>query len=166
MPVYEFYCSACNTLFNFFSARIDTTARPACPRCGRAELDRRPARFATLRHAGEDEPDPLDELDDDRMAGAMEALADELAGAEDEEDPRQLGRLMRRFGEVSGLALGPKMEEMIRRLEAGEDADAVEDEMGDEFGEEGEGLDELFQLRKAITRRRRRPRVDENLYFM
>jgi hypothetical protein len=58
------------------------------------------------------------------------------------------------------------MEEMIRRLEAGEDADAVEDEMGDEFGEEGEGLDELFQLRKAITRRRRRPRVDENLYFM
>ncbi len=166
MPVYEFYCSACNTLFNFLSPRIDTATCPACPRCGRPELERRPARFSTLKHSGDEEPDPLDELDDARMAGAMESLADELAGAEDSEDPRQLGRLMRRFGEVSGLAVGPKMEEMIRRLEAGEDPDAVEDEMGDEFGEKGEGLEEMFQLRKAVGRRRRRPRVDENLYFM
>jgi putative FmdB family regulatory protein len=166
MPVYEFYCSACNTIFNFFSPRVDTTARPACPRCARPDLERRPARFAMLRHAGEEEPDPLDQLDEQRMAGAMEALADELAGAEDEEDPRKLGRLMRRFGEVSGLTLGPRMEEMIRRLEAGEDPDAVEGEMGDELGAEDEGLDELFQFRKAVARRRRRPRVDENLYFM
>ncbi len=166
MPVYEFYCSACNTLFSFFSSRIDTTARPACPRCARPELERRPARFSTLKHTGDDEPDPLDELDETRMAGAMESLADELAGAEDEEDPRQLGRLMRRFGAASGLSLGPRMEEMVRRLEAGEDPDDVEEEMGDDLGEEGEGLDELFQFKKAVARRRRRPRVDQTLYFM
>ncbi len=166
MPIYEFYCRPCHTLFSFFTSRIDTGARPPCPRCGAAELERRPARFATLRHAGEEEPDPLGDLDEQRMAGVMESLADELAGAEDEEDPRQLARLMRRFGEASGLALGPRMEEMIRRLEAGEDPDALEDEMGDDFGEDDEGLEDFFQLKRAAAHRRRRPRVDENLYFL
>ncbi len=40
MPVYEFYCPDCHTIFNFFSRRVNTAARPACPRCERPELER------------------------------------------------------------------------------------------------------------------------------
>ncbi|HEX2163558.1 MAG TPA: zinc ribbon domain-containing protein, partial [Thermoanaerobaculia bacterium] len=48
MPIYELYCADCDTLFNFFSSRVDTTTHPTCPRCGRRTLERRPARFAAL----------------------------------------------------------------------------------------------------------------------
>ncbi|MCK4728291.1 MAG: zinc ribbon domain-containing protein, partial [Desulfobacterales bacterium] len=33
MPIYEFYCEDCNTIFNFFSRSVNTTKRPPCPRC-------------------------------------------------------------------------------------------------------------------------------------
>ncbi|XCN71926.1 MAG: FmdB family zinc ribbon protein [Candidatus Electrothrix aestuarii] len=35
MPIYEFYCQDCNTIFNFFSSRINTEKRPDCPKCGK-----------------------------------------------------------------------------------------------------------------------------------
>ena len=49
----------------------------------------------------------------------------------DENDPRQLGALMRRMSEVSGESLDPAMEEAVRRLESGEDPEKIEDDMGD-----------------------------------
>jgi len=33
MPIYEFYCEDCNTLFNFFSRTVNTDKQPPCPRC-------------------------------------------------------------------------------------------------------------------------------------
>ena len=175
MPIYEFYCSACHTLFNFFSARIDTVSRPSCPRCGRPELERRPARFATLTRSssteaeGDDgeEDNPLPGVDEARLERAMESMAGEMEGIGDEEDPRQMARFFRRFGDAAGMRLGPRMEEMLRRLEKGEDMESLEEEMGDvEEGAEGE-LDEWFQLKETAKRlRQRRPRVDETLYFL
>ena len=175
MPIYEFYCSACHTLFNFFSSRIDTASRPACPRCARPELERRPARFATLKRTGSsdtdagegDEDNPLPGLDEERLERAMESMAGEMESVGDEEDPRQMARFFRRFGDAAGMRLGPRMEEMLRRLEKGEDMEALEGEMGDgEEGAEGE-LDEWFQLKETAKRlRQRRPRVDETLYFL
>lgn len=172
MPIYEFYCPDCHTLFSFFSPRIDTAAAPDCPRCGRADLGRKPSRFATLKHRGDQAPDPLADLDDARLEGAMNTLMHELDGAEESDDPRAMGALVRRFSELTGLTLGERMEDMVRRLEAGEDPDQLEQEMGD-GGAEGDGegaddgaLDELFQLRKALQGRRARPRVDDQLYFL
>lgn len=175
MPIYEFYCSACHMLFNFFSARIDTASRPACPRCGRPELERRPARFATLKRTGSSDADaddgeednPFPGLDEERLERAMESMAGEMEGIGEDEDPRQMARFFRRFGDVAGMRLGPRMEEMLRRLEKGEDMEALEEEMGDvEEGAEGE-LDEWFQLKETAKRlRQRRPRLDETLYFL
>lgn len=165
MPIYEFYCADCHTLFNFFSATVDTRARPACPRCQRPHLERRPARFATLKHGGDSEPDPFADLDEERLAGVMESMMGDIEGMEENEDPRQLARLFRKFGDASGLEFGPRMEEMMRRLEAGEDPDRLEEEMGDDF-EEDESLDEFFRLRRRGWRRSRQPRVDDTLYFL
>ncbi|RMH15226.1 MAG: zinc ribbon domain-containing protein [Acidobacteria bacterium] len=164
MPIYEFYCHDCHTVFNFFSSRVDPEARPDCPRCGRPRLPRRPSRFATLSQRGDEPPDPLAGVDDARLEGAMETLMQEMEGAPADDDPRLMGRMMRRFSNLTGLELGETMEEMVRRLEAGEDPEQLEEELGQ--GEESDDLDGFFQLKRAVQARHARPRHDEQLYFL
>ena len=61
----------------------------------------------------------------------------------DENDPRAMAAAVRRMTEIAGEPVTPAMEEMIRRLEAGEDPEQVEDDLGDaleeEMGAEGGG---------------------------
>ncbi|HKI86906.1 MAG TPA: zinc ribbon domain-containing protein [Thermoanaerobaculia bacterium] len=167
MPIYEFYCQDCNTLFNFFSAKVDTVTRPACPRCGRERLERRPARFATLSH-GKHQDDPLSALDEGRLESVMESMTGDLEALDEgaEEDPKVMAALFRRFGEAAGLEPGSKMQEFLARLESGEDPERLEEEMGSAFDEEGD-IAELFRLKeKAARMARDRPKVDETLYFL
>jgi len=173
MPIYEFYCPDCHTLFSFFSPTVRTDARPDCPRCGRPQLERRPSRFATLKPGRDDESeldadDPFAGVDEERMERAMEALGAEFEGMDEnaEPDPRQMSRLLRRFSEATGLEAGPRLREMLDRLERGEDPEALEAEMGGE-GEGDEDLSEFFALKKrALGARARRPKVDETLHFL
>ena len=46
MPIYEFYCPDCNTLFNFFSRTVNTTKTPNCPKCNIRPLERQMSAFA------------------------------------------------------------------------------------------------------------------------
>ena len=48
MPVYEFYCSECNTIYNFWSQRVNTEKIPSCPKCDNPELDRMVSRASVL----------------------------------------------------------------------------------------------------------------------
>jgi hypothetical protein len=93
-----------------------------------------------------------------------EAFGDLARKAENfnEEDPRQMARMMRKLSEKTGLSLGDGMEEALARLEAGEDPETVEQEMGELL----EGDDQLFkQGRKAMQRAgSRKPFRDETLY--
>ena len=143
-------------------AKRGTSVDDSCP-----DLERRPARFATLKRRGseEEDPDPLSQLDDERLDGVMESMMAEMGDLEESEDPRQLARLFRRFGEASGLELGPKMEEMMSRLEAGEDPDRLEEEMEGQFDDD-ESLEQFFRLKRQGWRRDSRPKVDETLYFL
>ena len=82
------------------------------------------------------------DFDESRMEGLMEDLARETEGI-DEDDPRKMAGLMRKLYQGTGLPLSEKMEEAIRRMEAGEDPDRIEEEMGNVLDEEdpllGEG---------------------------
>lgn len=162
MPIYEFYCATCHTVFNFLSRSVDTEKRPACPRCGRPGLDRQVSLFAISKGRKDAEQGDLPDVDDEKMERAMEALAGEMEGV-DEEDPRQMARVLRKLYGATGLELGAGMEEAIRRMEAGEDPDAIEEQMGDLLeGEEalgpgGGGL-------KAVRRTFLPPAHDDTLY--
>ncbi len=107
-------------------------------------------------------------MDEDRLEQMMGSMAGELDSmGEGEEDPRAMASLLRRFGEAAGMEAGPRMEEMLSRLESGEDPESLEQEMGD-LDDEGD-LSEWFQLRKkagAIRDRLKRPRVDDTLHFL
>jgi putative FmdB family regulatory protein len=136
MPIYEFYCDGCDTLFNFFSRRVNTDGRPGCPRCGKEKLSRQVSAFSSPRHRGDSaggggEDDGMGDLpvDETKMERAMEALAGEAENL-NEDDPRQAAQLMRKFSKMTGLEFNENMQTALNRLEAGEDPDKIEEEMG------------------------------------
>jgi putative FmdB family regulatory protein len=170
MPMYEFYCPDCNTIFTFYSKSVNTEKVPACPKCQRPKIERMISRFAVTGRAqepgGDGAPGGDENLpfDPGRMEHAVEALASEAEHI-DENNPRQAAELMRKFTNMTGLRLGDKMEDALSRMEAGEDPDALEKEMGD--------LDEkdLFKLdgageptAKVKGARKRAPLRDETMY--
>jgi len=165
MPVYEFYCPDCHMIFNFLSRRINTDRQPSCPRCQRQPLDRQVSRFAISKGRKEDDGEAdMPDIDESRMEQAIQALAAEAEGVNDD-DPRQAARMVRRLFEASGLPLGGGMEEAVRRMEAGEDPEQIEAELGDVL----EGEDPLagLELKKGLKHLRQkyvRPTVDSTLY--
>ena len=162
MPVYEFYCTVCHTIFNFLSSRVNTEKRPACPRCGKPELDRQVSRFAVSRGRKEEPVEGMPDLDEERLEKAMMSMAGELEGM-DENDPRQMARFMRRLTEATGMSAGSGMEEAISRLEAGEDPEKLEAELGELFDAES-----LFSTEgiKGLKRKYTPPAHDDTLYVL
>ena len=136
MPIYEFYCQDCHMIFNFFSRLINTEKRPLCPKCGKLKLDRQMSIFSTGRNLKEgDDETPMPDLDESKMEQAMNLLAKE-ADHMDENDPRQAANLMRKLTDRTGLDLGPSMEDALQTMEAGEDPEQIEAEMGHLLEEE------------------------------
>jgi len=163
MPIYEFFCEDCNTIFNFFSRRINTSKVPDCPKCG-GDMKKLLSSFATVgkaKEAGdEDLPSGFDESKMERALGELVQEAERM----DEEDPRAMASLMRKFSEKTGLSLNENMEKALSRLEAGEDPDQVQMDMGDVF-EGDEGLP--FEFKQARRGARPKPPIhDETLYEM
>ncbi|HEY3340369.1 MAG TPA: hypothetical protein VGK81_00055 [Anaerolineae bacterium] len=60
----------------------------------------------------------------------------ELGGL-DENDPRSLGHFMRKMADQTGEEMGPEFNEIVGRLEKGEDPEKIEQSMGDLFGDSG-----------------------------
>lgn len=148
MPIYEYLCPACNRIYSFLSRTYDPAKVPTCPKCGATNLTKEISKFAFVRTGGggerkgggdefgsEFEPGEPDAMDNPAVEREMMKL---LSDAEhmDENDPRQLGRLMRRMSEITGEPLEGEMEEAVRRLELGEDPDKIEDDLGDVLGDD------------------------------
>ncbi len=163
MPVYEFYCPDCHMLFNFLSRRINTAKKPDCPKCGRKGLERQVSIFAISKNRQE-EDDFMPDIDESKLEQAMMSMASEIENI-DEDDPRQAAAVMRKLMSATGMDIGGPMEEAISRMEAGEDPDKIEEEMGDLlegddlFKNMGKGSG-LRNLRKKYLR----PSVDDTLY--
>jgi len=130
MPIYEFYCQDCHTIFNFFSKTVNTSKRPNCPKCKEKKLSKQMSAFAVTGKAKEQ--NDVDDLpfDESKMEQAMNMLAGE-ADKMNEDDPRQAANLMRKLTDMTGMQLGSSMEEALSRMESGEDPEQVEAEMGD-----------------------------------
>ena len=158
MPIYEFYCHACNTIFNFFSKSVNTSKQPRCPRC-QGTLKRQVSLFACIGNAKEDSPGqdmPFDESKLERTMGALTREAENV----DENDPRAAANLMRKFSEMTGVKLGNGMQEALRRMEAGEDPEKIEAEMGDIL----ESEEPFLPQESKGTQKVKKPLRDETLY--
>ncbi|MCC5841338.1 MAG: FmdB family transcriptional regulator [Opitutales bacterium] len=175
MPIFEFYSPQTHKIYSFFARSPGMgDAVPRCPDDPSAEMRKVVSSFAVTGRAKEPGDDPGADLDDPRMEAAMAEMEREFSGMDEENpDPRQMARLMKRMAALTGEKLPEAMEEMVARMERGEDPERLEEEFGDLLDAEGgEGPDGEFpgegESASARVRRllRRSPRRDPELYEM
>jgi len=118
--------------------------------------------FATIGKAEEGGENPMAGIDESKMEDAFGSLMAEAEGM-NEEDPKQMATLMRKFTAKTGMQLGDTMEEAITRMEKGEDPDVIEKEMGDNL--DGDDLFSFDGMKKKVTAEKKAlPDHDEKLY--
>ena len=164
MPIYEFYCENCHTVFNFFSQRVNTETCPNCPKCDRSRLERQVSVFSVSRNRAEQGSDPFEGVDESRLEQAIMSMAGELEGL-DQDNPQQAVRAMRKVMDQAGIELGDGVEEAIGRLEAGDDPDEIEATLGNSFDDDVNPFSvKSRSMLGAIRRKYLPPKTDPTLH--
>jgi putative FmdB family regulatory protein len=142
MPIYEFACPKCRKIYSFLSKRLNPDRLPVCPRCGNKKMSKQLSHFALTRRlaepaakeeSGGDEGMP--DFNDPRVARAMTEMERDLEHL-DENNPKHMAHLMRKMKNLMPPGSVPKeMDAAIKRLEAGEDPEKIEADMGDVLGD-------------------------------
>lgn len=116
MPIYEYRCTDCGRRTSVFTRSMGGELSPVCSTCGSKNMSRLISRVAVVRSE----------------ESRLESLADpsSLAGL-DEDDPRSLGRFMRKMSQEMGEDLGPEFDEVVDRLESGQSPEEIEESMPD-----------------------------------
>ncbi len=116
MPTYDFVCLNCGQRFDVFLSYSEYGAKKVqCLHCGSSNVKRRLTR---VRIAKSEE-------------SRMESLADESALEGMEDDPKALGRMMKKMGKEMGEDLPPEFDDVVDRLEAGQSPDDIESALPD-----------------------------------
>jgi hypothetical protein len=176
MPIYEYYCPDNHRIYQFFAKTISQGRTvPKCP----DNPDFRMRKVISVFSVGSpsspsDAPqsgakegfdaagaDPESGgPDDGRMNAAMEAMEREFSSV-DENDPRAMGRMMRRMTELTGEKIDGEMEEVVRKLEEGADPEALEEQLG---GDGPPASEDPKEPRPRFRTRRGPPLRDPKLY--
>jgi len=143
MPIYEFACPKCRRIYSFLAKRVSPEHLPACPKCGNKKLSKQLSRFALTRGlketpvtaSGEESGPPMPDMDDPRVERAMMEMERDLEGL-DENNPRHMAHMMRKMKDLMPPGAMPKeLDVAIKRLEAGEDPEKIEADLGDVLGD-------------------------------
>jgi len=161
VPIYEFYCPDNNRIYQFYAKTLaQGAAVPTCPANPKFRMRKIFSPFAVVGKGAKTEkaPGPGNEgsaepAADARMEAAMGEMEREFSSV-DENDPRAMGRMMRRMAELTGEKIGGEMEEVVRKLEEGADPDSLEDQLGS-----GPGDDAADPEKPEAKEGRRRPRA-------
>lgn len=150
MPIYEYACPKCRVIFSFLSKRINPDRLPVCPKCGNKKMAKQVSRFAMSRRLSEPanpagpeaEGPPTPDFDDPRIERAMMEMERDMEHL-DEHNPRHMAHMMRKMKDLMPPGAMPKeLDVAIKRLEAGEDPEKIEADMGDVLGDFMGGPDE------------------------
>jgi putative FmdB family regulatory protein len=141
MPIYEFACPDCRRIFSFLSKKLQPPAPPACPKCGRRKMIKQLSSFAMPRGAQEPsaapapEHGPMPDPDDPRIERVMSEMERDMEHL-DENNPRHMAHMMKKMKDLMpGGSVPKEFDIAIKRLEAGEDPEKIEADMGDVFGD-------------------------------
>jgi putative FmdB family regulatory protein len=128
VPIHEYRCHDCKRRVSIFwrSFSEAEAGTSKCPRCGGTNLTRLVSRVRFVRS----EESRLDDLADPTDFPDF-----------DENNPKSLGRWMRKMSTEVGEDLGPEFDEVVGRLEAGEDPEEIEKTMPELMGEGGDDFD-------------------------
>jgi putative FmdB family regulatory protein len=143
MPIYEFACLKCRRIYSFLSKRVAPGRLPVCPKCGNKKMSRQISRFAMTRKlaepAAQTGPEsgesPMPGTDDPRIERAMMELERDMEHL-NENNPRHMAHMMKKMKDLMPPGSVPKeLDVAIKRLEAGEDPEKIEADMGDVLGD-------------------------------
>ncbi|MFO1451727.1 MAG: FmdB family transcriptional regulator [Opitutaceae bacterium] len=148
MPIYEFYCPDNHRIYQFYAKTLaQGRTVPPCPDNPKFRMQKVVSRFAVNTGGyGDEPPAPAagaggEAGEDPKMDAALDQMEREFSSV-DENDPKAMGRMMRRMAELSGEKIDGEMEEVVRKLEEGADPDELEDRLGG--GEAGGGEDDSY----------------------
>jgi putative FmdB family regulatory protein len=126
MPTYDFICNACQQRFDIFLTFSEYGKKSVlCAHCGSKDVRRR---MTKVRIAKSEES---------RMESMMDPSA--LEGMED--DPKALGRMMKKMGKEMGEDIPPEFDDVVDRLEAGQSPEEIESALPD-LGADADGGDD------------------------
>jgi putative FmdB family regulatory protein len=112
MPTYEFICNACSQRFDEFLTFAEYGKKTVkCAHCGSKNVRRRMTKVRIAKS------------EDSRM----ESMEDDFSGFEGlEDDPKAMGRMMRKMGKEMGEELPAEFDEVVDRLESGQSPEEIE----------------------------------------
>src|SRR5687767_6438860 len=134
MPIYEFFCPQLNKIYSFYARSLALAGKtPRCPDNPKYRMERMVSSFSFTGRKQEEKKVAAGEgPDDPRMERMMAEMERDFGGMDEENpDPKQLARMMRKMSGLTGEKMPETMDEMIRRMEAGEDPEKLEAEYGD-----------------------------------
>jgi len=117
MPTYDFICNNCNERFEVFLTFAEYGKKTVtCVHCKSKNVRRRMTKVRIAKS------------EDSRM----ESMADDFSGIEGlEDDPKAMGRMMRKMGKQMGEDLPPEFDDVVDRLEAGQSPEEIESALPD-----------------------------------
>ncbi|MBQ7188110.1 MAG: zinc ribbon domain-containing protein [Kiritimatiellae bacterium] len=173
MPLYEFYCGPCHTIFTFRSHRVDTTTVPPCPVCGKP-LKREVSLVNSciagkVAEPGSYDNDELANAKTEELIAQMSNRMMEMEG--DDAEPADAVRMMRELARTSGLKFNKDVEEAFARIESGEDPEKIDQEFQEVFDETHNPFDGSDEESGAISfsdfwKRMHPPRHDPDWHDM
>jgi len=114
MPNYDFVCHSCIKRFEVFISYADyDNQRVICPFCGSCNTVRRISRVK-IGHSEE---------------SRINSLSDPEQLMKFENGPQALGQMMRNMSHDVGEDLGPEFDEVVERLEKGQNPEDIEREL-------------------------------------
>lgn len=130
MPIYQYRCLNCKKRFEVFLSYKEYGIKNIyCPHCASDQVQRRISRIRIAKS----EDSRLDNLTDTTN---LEGL---------ENDPRALGKMMRKMSNEMGEDVGPEFDEVVDRLESGQSPEDIEKSIPDlEGGNSNFGGDEDY----------------------
>ncbi len=116
MPSYDYRCDDCSKRSIIYQTYGEYGESPVvCPHCGSKNLQRIIGRI--------------------RIAKSEDARLDDLSDPSgwdlDENDPKSMAKMMRKMGNELGEDMPAEFDEVVDRLEAGEDPENIEKDMPD-----------------------------------
>ena len=113
MPIYEYRCGSCRRRVDIFVQGFSPPVNPSCTRCGSKELNRIYSSFA-VRKSKNDRGVYDEILSDSKLTHGLMR-----------NDPRALAEWSRKMARATGEDVTPESEELLSRLDAGEDMNKV-----------------------------------------
>ena len=113
MPIYEYRCAKCRRRVDIFVQGFSPPTNPSCSKCGSKEISRIYSSF-TVRRSKNDRGVYDEILSDSKLTQGLMR-----------NDPRALAEWSRKMARATGEDVTPESEELLSRLDAGEDMNKV-----------------------------------------